>query len=232
MPKSDKFLPEQRLARYFTPCGSFGFIAMKPICLVILFMTNLLPAQKWVKKSIINPEIAAINIDATNNFELSVDTAPGNEMILEATLEGEYSKNLVLNVREAGNTLLVSTDFSPDFKKPGDKLSAHKVISVALKIVLPEQKRIRIFGAGCHISVQGSYHDLKIMLNDGTCVLEHVSGDVEVATQSGTISVATARADIDARTKYGEVRGDWIPTGENRYDLSSVTGNILLNKTD
>ncbi len=205
---------------------------MKRICLGILLMANLLPAQKWVKKSIINPEIATLSIDATNNFELSIDTARGNEMLLEATLEGEYSNNLVLNVRETGNTLLVSTDFTPDFKRPGDKLSAHKVISVALKIVLPEHKRIRIFGAGCHITAQGSYRDLKIMLSDGSCDLEHILGDVEVATQSGNISVATARADINARTKYGEIRGERIPTGENRYDLSSVTGNILLNKTD
>ncbi|HZJ21404.1 MAG TPA: hypothetical protein VFD35_13780, partial [Pricia sp.] len=108
---------------------------MKPIILVIFLTANILYAQKIVKKTIINPKIEAITLDVTDSFELSVETAPGNEIMVEAAIDGEYSNDLLVNVKESGNTLLVNTEFQPNFKKPNDKLSAHKVISIALKVL-------------------------------------------------------------------------------------------------
>src|SRR5680860_651094 len=125
---------------------------MKPIILVIFLTANILYAQKIVKKTIINPKIEAITLDVTNSFELSVETAPGNEIMVEAAIDGEYSNDLLVNVKESGNTLLVNTEFQPNFKKPNDKLSAHKVISIALKVLLPERKRVTIFGTGCNVT--------------------------------------------------------------------------------
>lgn len=205
---------------------------MKQICLVIFLTANLLHAQKTVKKSISNPEIEAVILDATKSFELSVDTARGNETTVEASVDGEYSNDILVNIRKSGNTLLVSTDFQPNFKDPNDKLSAHKVISIALKVLLPERKRVTIFGTGCNVSAKGSYDILKITLDDGRCYLEGVSGTVEVATQSGDISISATSAEIKAMSKYGKVGQNQIPPGNAFYDVRSVTGDILLDKID
>lgn len=202
------------------------------ILVLFFFSINLLSAQKIIKKSIINPEIEAISIDVTNIFQLSVDTAQGNEVALEASIDGEYRKDVLVNLRESGHTLLVSTQFTPNFKNPNDKLSAHKVISIALKVLLPEQKRVTVFGTGCNVTAKGSYHSLKITLNDGRCLLENLSGYAEVATQSGNISVAAASAEINAASKYGKVAQNQIPSGDTVYELSSVTGDILLKKIE
>ncbi len=205
---------------------------MKRICLLFFFIANLLTAQKIVKKSIINPRIEAITLDATNSFELSIETTRGNEMLLEANIDGEYSKDLLVNVRESGNTLLVSAGFQPNFKNPNDKLSAHKVISIALKVLLPEQKKVTVFGTGCNVTAKGKYENLKITLSNGRCLLENFHGNAEIATQSGNIAVAAASAEINANTKYGKMEPNQIPFGATIYNLSSVTGDIILNKID
>ncbi len=205
---------------------------MKKICFVIFLTANIFNAQKIVKKSILNSEIASIALDVTNIFELSIDTSQGDEMVLEASIDGEYSQNLLVNVRESGNTLFVSTGFQPNFKNPNDKLSAHKVISIGLKLLVPQQKKVTISGAGCNVSAKGRYATLKVTLNDGSCHLESISGIAEVATQSGTISVLAASAKIRATSKYGSVGRNQIPSGDTFYDISSVTGNILLDKIE
>ncbi len=205
---------------------------MKHICLVIFLTANIFNGQKIVKKSIVNTEIASINIDVTNIFELSIDTAQGDEMVLEASIDGEYSKDLLVNVRESRNTLFVSTGFQPNFKNPNDKLSAHKVISIALKLLVPQQKKVMIYGTGCNVSAKGRYATLKVTLNDGSCHLESISGTAEVATQSGTISVSTASAKIRATSKYGNVERNQIPSGDTFYAVSSVTGDILFDKIE
>jgi hypothetical protein len=202
---------------------------MKKVCLLIFLTANLLPAQKIVQKSIIDPEIRAISIDAGNSFELSVQTVKGGELVCEAIIDGEYKKDLLLNVRESGKTILISTGFSPDYKKPNDKLGVHKVVSIALKVTMPDLMAVRIFGTSCNVSAEGSYRNLKITLNDGGCVLDRISGSAKVVTQSGTISVTAENAVVEAKSKYGAVRGEPYSTGEHRYDLSSVTGDILLN---
>ncbi len=205
---------------------------MKRICFLFFLTVNLLCAQKKVKKSIINPEITAITLDVTNSFELSVDTAPGDEVMVEAAIDGEYSNDLLVNIKESGNTLFINTEFQPHFKKPNDKLSAHKVISIALKVLLPERKRVTVFGTGCNVWATGRYDILKISLNDGRCHLESIAGTAKVATQSGTISVLAASGEIKAASKYGRVGRNQIPYGDTFYDVSSVSGDILFDKIE
>ncbi|MGB6153430.1 MAG: hypothetical protein WBG48_15730 [Pricia sp.] len=205
---------------------------MKRLYLLFLLTANFLPAQKIVEKSIINPDIRAISLDVTNNFKVSVSTVAGNEMLLEASIDGEYSKDLLVNVAQSGNTLLVSTGFSPNFVKPNDKLSAHKVISIALKVSLPERKSVSIYGTGCHVAASGDYEMLKISLSDGRCNLKNIRGSAKVSTQSGSISVLAESAKIKALSKYGHVGKNHIPLGDTFYDISSVTGDIILDKIE
>ena len=205
---------------------------MKLILLVLFLSASVTHAQKTVTKSITNPEIEFVTLDVTNVFQLSIATVQTDEMVLEAGIDGEYSKDVLLNVKETGKTLFISTEFQPNFKKPNDKLSAHKVISVALKVLLPEQKRVRIFGNECNIQAKGSYSNLKIILSEGRCHLESISGTAEVRTQSGNISVLAKSAKIIATSKYGRVVKHQMPLGDAFFDLSSVTGDILLDKKE
>lgn len=200
--------------------------------MVLFLMTTLLTAQKVVKKSIINTSISAIQIDASNCFDINIENTDSDILIVSAIIDGEYKNDLVLNVKEEGTTVLVSAGFQPNFKNPNDKLSAHKVVSIALNIRVPKYKNVIVFGTSCNVAVNGIYEKLKVTLNDGTCSFFNVYGSVGVSTQSGNILIESEAATIDCKSKYGIVDGELIPNNENQYYLRTITGDILLNRIE
>jgi DUF4097 and DUF4098 domain-containing protein YvlB len=69
-------------------------------------------------------------------------------------------------------------------------------------------------------------------MDDGICNLENVSKSVHVVTQSGDIHVRTNRGDIVSKSTFGNVFKANIPRGNSNFDLSTITGNIYLKKTE
>jgi hypothetical protein len=202
------------------------------IFIFLLFTLNSLIAQKVVKKSIVDSAITSFQIDVSNCFQVQINTGDSDEIIVKATIDGEYKKDLVLNVREEGKSVFVNAGFRQDFENPNDKLSAHKVVSIALDIQLPEYINVRIFGTSANVTNTAVYEDLKITLNDGTTYLNQVEGKVEVTSQSGNIFVESESAEIYSKSKYGVIDGELIPTGNNKYVLNTVTGNIRLKRIE
>lgn len=199
---------------------------------IILFIAFGATAQKRVKKVVLDQSIKAIQIDATNCYVIMLHTSKDNTVEVDARMDGEYSDDLELTMTETGNTLVLGAGFQPIFINPNDKLSAHKVVSIALDIVVPMWKNVEVYGTNARVVVYGDYNNLDVVLSDGTCVLNNVSQNVEVKTQSGNIVVNADKAEIIARTKYGELSNNPISGGLNRYTLHSVTGNIELHKTE
>lgn len=185
-----------------------------------------------VEKTIVDSHITFIEIDATNCFDIILETVQGDAMQIEAKIDGEYHNNVLLMVGEEGNTLQVGAGFQPNFVKPNDKLSAHKVVSIALRIRLPQGKSVVLNGTSCNVSAKGTYLNLEVSLNDGQCVLHQISEKVMVRTQSGDILIFSKEAAILAESKYGIVSENHIPKGDTKYVLKTVTGNIHLNRTE
>ncbi len=204
---------------------------MRYIFIAFIFCLNQqLFCQKIVQKTIVNPHDTAVQIDANNCFEVDVETVKTNKITVEAKMSGEYSDNLSLNIHEEGNTLLVETSFNANFEIPNDKLSAHKVISIALKISLPEYLNVSIYGADSNVIAKGIYEKINIALNDGRCVLNEVENKAIVKTHSGTIEVNVKAGKFNAISKYGEVFTDKIPMSDVEYNLNTTTGNIYIHK--
>lgn len=200
--------------------------------LVFFLFFNFLAAQKVVKKSVVNDAVTSIGIDVENCYRLTLETADTDEMSVEAIIDGEYKKDLLLSVKENGSAIMVSSGFQPNFKNPNDKLSAHKVVSIALKVIVPRFKFITVFGTSCNVFVAGDYKELTVSLNDGNCELFNVHEDINVRTQSGHILVEASKGNVNAVSKYGAVNKDDIPMGDAQYTLSSLTGNIRIKKTE
>jgi len=207
---------------------------MRPVNIILFFFMylHIANAQKVVNKTIVNPTISFIQIDASNCFKITIETTETNEMVIEATIDGEYKNDLLLSAKEEGSTVLVSTGFQPNFKNPNDKLSAHKVISIALAIKLPKDKNVNVYGSSCNVTATGVYERLKVSLNDGSCNLYNVSRFADINTQSGDIRVRSAMATIEGTSKYGLVESDKIPMGNDYFKLNTITGNILLNRIE
>lgn len=188
--------------------------------------------QKVVEKTILNPDKQYIQLDTKNCYLVDLSTSKGKELSVEASIEGEYSKDLAVRIEEDGANVLVSAGFLPNFIAPNDKLSAHKVISIALKVTMPEYCNVNVFGTNSKVVTTGKYKQLKISLANGDCTLNNVIENVDVKTQKGTIKVITREGKIDAKSTYGKVKTAKIPEGNSSYKLFSVEGNIYVNKTE
>lgn len=201
------------------------------ICCLLLISFGL-RAQKKLQRVIFAQGISLVQLNSANCFKVEVHTSQGNEVAIEAEIEGEYTQDLDLKVNTNGTAILIEAGFVPSFENPNDKLSAHKVISILLKLTIPKNKDLEIYGTNSRVVIDGTYKGVKVALSDGVCQLNEVVGNVNVRTQSGSIDVMTKSAKIEANSKYGKVSPNQIPKGLSVYNLQTVTGNIELNKTE
>ncbi|WP_097044109.1 hypothetical protein [Flagellimonas pacifica] len=200
-------------------------------CFLGFFAFAQLHGQKLVKKALINPETEYIQIDSQHCYDVKLHTSNTKEVRVMASIEGEYSKDLLVNMEESGATMLISAGFQPNFSNPNDKLSAHKVISIALDIILPEYREVLVYGTNSNVLVNGKYKNLEVKLSDGRCVIDNVAETVEVTTQKGDILLMTSNGNIVAKSTYGKVLEENIPNGHNLYKLNTIEGTIRLKKT-
>ncbi len=192
----------------------------------------ILQAQKMVVKTIENPDVSFVQINGNNCYALALETVDIPRITVAASIDGEYFQELLVNVNQEGATVWVNTGFQPNFIIPNDKLSAHKVISISLKISIPKNLNVTVYGTSTNVGVIGQYANLKISLSDGTCTLNGRGENVVVNTQSGNIEVFATKAQILASTKYGKIKRESFATGDDHFTLNSVTGNINIRKTE
>lgn len=200
--------------------------------LCLLLLSFISTAQKKLHKIVLADNVDLIQVNTAHCFEVNLNTVSGKELLVEANMEGEYSKELDLQLKNDGTTLFIEANFVPNFENPNDKLSAHKVVSILLNISIPEFKTIALYGTSSRVNAKGKFEDLQIVLSDGTVRLNNASGKVQVKTQSGAIEVHTRAGTIEAESRYGRVPYNPIPQGESTYTLQTVTGNIELSKTE
>ncbi|MDT0606514.1 hypothetical protein [Croceitalea rosinachiae] len=185
-----------------------------------------------VKKVIANPDNQYIFIDTKNCYQVNLKTIASKELVVKASIEGEYLRDLVVKVEDNGKDVFVSAGFLPNFIAPNDKLSAHKVISISLDINIPQNSNVQLFGTNSILYAEGNYKLLQVSLADGDCTLNNIIEKAEVKTQKGNIVVIAKNGTIEATSTYGEVSEHNIPKGFASYILKSVEGDIQINKTE
>ncbi|NAS12561.1 hypothetical protein [Poritiphilus flavus] len=208
------------------------FMKRGAIVLLFLIFSNGLLGQKLIEKKLISPGIRSVQVDTANCFEVELQNSASEELTVEASIEGEYSKDLLVKISEEGTTLKVSAGFQPNFRNPNDKLSAHKVVSIALIVRIPQFRQVKVYGTNSNITVSGNYKALSVTLDDGRCILNNVGYDTAVTTASGDILVYSEAGIVDALSKFGTVKDTRIPPGDNRYLLRTTSGNVTISKTD
>ena len=199
-----------------------------PITFFICF-SHVIVAQKIIRKTVVNPNTQFIQIDTKNCYQATFDTVVGNELKVQASIEGEYAKDLVVKIEEDGINVTVSADFLPSFIAPNDKLSAHKVVSISLNVTLPEYSDLRVYGTNCRVTGAGKFNSVDIILADGDCILNTESEVASIKTQRGDITIHTSEGKIDAKSIYGTVDINKLPEGNLIYILQSVEGDIVVN---
>ena len=167
-------------------------------------------------------------IDSSLAYQLILDTNLSEEIHIRALVEGEYQNEIILNIRESGSEIFISPSFTPEYQFKNDKLSAHKVISIALDISLPENLSVHLKGAYTNLNAKGAFKVLHIDLKDGRCYLDHTSGEIHANTDSGEIIVESNTGYVEASSNYGLVETHQLPLGGAAYYLKSISGNIRV----
>ena len=211
------------------PSGLFLGLDFRGIFLIFTLSGGFLFGQKQVTKTLLNPQIQAINIDGSLAYEVELLTEGTQEVSVEARMEGEYGSDLMVLFKESGTTLFIETRFGPNFKMPNDKLGAHKVVSVSLKIILPERQNVFLSGVSCQVMTSGVFRDLGIVFNDGGCELSHRANNTEVTTGSAPITAHLKSGVVDVQSKYGTVLMEPIPLGNHHMKLYSTRGDIAVS---
>ena len=200
--------------------------------LLALTFSQFAHPQKVVSKSVEFPAGSVARIDARQCYVLQLDTRAGGEMVVEARMEGEYGGYNAIQLTREGNTLHLAAGFEPLFRKPNDKLGAHKVVSISLKILVPENRTVEILADDAQLEVHGLYEHLQILQASGYCGVYDAGRYVEIRTQTADILVASHAADIVANSRYGRVAPNGIPPGEAHFELYTISGNINLIRTE
>lgn len=172
-----------------------------------------------------------IQIDTDNCYQAEISSYEGEQLIVEASMEGEYAEAFSMNISEEGNTVWIGPQLSPEFEFPNDKLSAHKVVSLSLRVKIPAYRNLQVFGTSCNVTLSGAFNEVDVVLNDGNCTLNQVAQQVNVNTQSGNILLNSFQGVVRAKSHYGRVKREDFPEGDEQYDLETVSGDITLHRT-
>ncbi|WP_452220024.1 hypothetical protein [Lacinutrix salivirga] len=174
--------------------------------------------------------INTIKIAGDDVFRVNVKTHTHKAIRISARSEGEHNDEVVLVANTIENTLNITVNFQPLFKNENDKLSAHKLISTELVLVIPENLEVIITSEIASVELKGKYNPLFIELKNGSCTLSDYYGNARVNTLLGDINVETNFATITSNTKSGDITQEKLVAGNNVIILNSINGNIKVTK--
>lgn len=191
-----------------------------------------LQAQKVTQKIWDLSTIETIVVDAEYVHHIELRTvADTEELTVTGVFEGEYQNQMAFTAVSKGRTITLAGNIQPLFETYDDKLGAHKSLNLALKIAIPENKKVILTGTSTttNVNVAGVYKHLTISLHDGNCLLNAISGIIKVLTYSGNISVQNYQGKVNASSKYGEVLVNENKKNTSVMQLESVKGSISVN---
>ncbi len=198
--------------------------------LIFLFVFKWVQSQSSFNKSIDATDLTEIFITLDNTFQIEVTNTSENKIIVTAVSEGEYQNKVFINTKREENSLSIIDDIQPFSENHNDKLSAHKLIVLKVKIQLPKHLNVIITSRLASLNLNAKTKSLLVELNSGDCFLNNFIGNAVINTLDGSITIYTKNATIKASTKKGILFAEKI-FGEHLVELKSISGDISVYKT-
>ncbi|WP_432412090.1 hypothetical protein [Rasiella sp. SM2506] len=198
-----------------------------------LFCVQHVWGQKELSRTYFAEGIENISIDANGVHSLNVVAAKVEEISVSVHLEGETSEEIVIKEQLENNQLALGFSSWPLAKTYNDKLSAHKIISVAVTLSIPEHLFVSITSNTTAVFAEGTFKSLSVDIEDEICVLQDFNGDATLKTNRGTILVLVQNKSTSAKatTTYGTLENTLSKYGIFTIYAESVHGNISLQQT-
>lgn len=207
-----------------------GFFMMKKY-LILLFLLGSLTtvAQKVVQKQWDTTGIQRVQVLSDSIFKIEVKSVPGDQILVEAAIEGELYENLVLDGLNKEGILSLKVGLTPFFEAANDKLAAHKVVSVSLKIQMPEALTLVVSSRLADLLTEGPFRHVQAALYNGRLSMVNFKGTATLSTHHGPIDVeAFGPVYGIATSKNASVSNQLPKEGLLPIRAQSVNGAIRL----
>lgn len=201
------------------------------LILLSLFFSVSLFSQKETLETIDAKSIEAIQVYADEVYSISIETYEGSEIIITTHSEGEYYNRIRLNTEIQNGKLILNALYPEALSGGYDKLSAHKVFSLDLRLKIPAGLRLSIESNLASVTATGDFEFLELRLKQGFCELQNFSGNGNVQTIMGNIRIETWNTRIEAESRNGMLEFGLPNNGDKLLKLTSVNGDISLRKT-
>lgn len=211
----------------------YGFINRTILLILALFFVcGIGFAQKIIQKEFDAKTIQSLVIEDNALFKISIFSSEIDHIKMILHVSGEHSENIVIEEKRQNGALFLTTGFNPFFEKENDKLAAHKVMALQMEIFIPDNISISIKSKLASVITRGTFNNLAIVLENGSCVLNNFSGNARLKSLNGDISVfARGNVSGSAVSKSGTVDISLPPSQKYLVVAESVNGNISMEQT-
>lgn len=199
--------------------------------LFYLFSSFLLYGQKTEQKTINNAAIKSIIIEGDAIFKINVIATTSKNIKITSKIEGEFTKSTKVISQINNSTLLIMCDYPKLTNRTDDKLNAHKVHSIEIKLEIPKNLNVYIKSAIASAHIIGTFNYLLLELNQGNAHLLNFLGNATINTYNGNIDLETNYAKITAKTRTGSLKTENIIASNTEIKITSINGNINIVKT-
>jgi hypothetical protein len=198
----------------------------------LIFGIAFCNAQKVIQKEFDSDEISKLSIIDDAIFKITIQSSEEPTIKVYAHISGEHSENIIIEEKIVAGNLSLKTGFTPYFTLENDKLAAHKVMAIELKITVPQKIALEIKSKLASVNFNGSIENVSISLENGNCVLTNFSGNAQLKTIAGNITVrAQNNVSGKAISKNGTVENNFLNKGKFFVEAESINGNISFLQT-
>lgn len=200
------------------------------LCLTLFFESF---SQKTLQKTWDAGAIHALEIDASGVYSVSITSEMNAAIVLYATVEGETFENVLISASEAKGILFLSLGYTPYFTAENDKLAAHKVMAVEMKLVIPEGMKVSVRSDIGSVMATGRFSAFNALLENGNCTLKDFHGNADLYSGPGAILVhARGNVSGSATSKRGAIQNELPEKGEYHISAKTNEGPITLLQTE
>lgn len=202
------------------------------LCVLFVFFFFEAISQKIVEKQLDATRFERISVTSDWINTLTIATEATDQIRIVSKVVGENCENVIITTSEENKTLKIGTSYSPFFIPENDKLAAHKVMSVAIAITIPNFLFVEVNTPLASISGVGNYSNFQANLENGDCELIDFLGNASIITRQGNIKVL-AKEQVSGRafSTNGSVI-NYLP-GKAEYTIiaESRDGDVSLLQT-
>ena len=206
----------------------------KKIVIVSFFLLSIAvcKAQKVIEKEFSSEEIYKLSIVDDAIFKIEIQSSENSTIKISAHISGENSESIIIEEKIVDGILSLKTGFAPFFSLENDKLAAHKVMAIELKITVPSTISVEIKSKLASVFANGTYKNLAVSIENSNCDLQNFSGNAHLKTISGNITVIANNTVLGiAVSKNGIVKNELFKNGKFLVEAESINGIISLLQT-